>query len=121
MLDELAAAGYTDIWTSEVNATDAFAPLLMAAQRVPRLRLGTSIAGSAIWTQRGPLMAERRWFPAPGPVRTLHPILEQIEEHAASIGLSASVFAAAKEVFDQALADGWGDLDIACVHDQVNQ
>ena len=57
----------------------------------------------------------------PGPVRTLHPILEQIEEHAASMGLSASVFTAAKEVFDKALADGWGDLDIASVHDQVNR
>jgi len=34
VLDELAAAGYSDIWTSEVNATDAFAPLLLAAQRV---------------------------------------------------------------------------------------
>ncbi len=102
--------------------------------------LDESIASSAIWRQRGPLMAERAWTPAPGPVRTLHPILEQIEEHAASTGLctlhpileqieehaastglSASVFAAAKEVFDKALADGWGDLDIACVHDQVNQ
>jgi 3-hydroxyisobutyrate dehydrogenase len=83
--------------------------------------LDDSIASSAIWKQRGPLMAERAWTPAPGPVRTLHPILEQIEGHAASTGLSASVFAAAKEVFDQALADGWGDLDIACVHDQVNQ
>jgi 3-hydroxyisobutyrate dehydrogenase len=83
--------------------------------------LDDSIASSAIWRQRGPLMAERAWTPAPGPVRTLHPILEQIEEHAASTGLSASVFAAAKEVFDKALADGWGDLDIACVHDQVNQ
>jgi 3-hydroxyisobutyrate dehydrogenase len=31
------------------------------------------------------------------------------------------VFAAAKEVFDKALADGWGDLDIASVHDQVNR
>jgi len=81
--------------------------------------LGTSIAGSAIWTQRGPLMAERRWSPAPGPVRTLKPILEQIEDHAARTGLDASVFAAAKEVFDKALADGWGDLDIASVHDQV--
>lgn len=81
--------------------------------------LGTSIAGSAIWTQRGPLMAERRWSPAPGPVRTLHPILEQIEDHAARTGLYPSVFAAAKEVFDKALADGWGDLDIASVHDQV--
>jgi putative dehydrogenase len=82
--------------------------------------LDTSIATSAIWKQRGPLMAERAWSPAPGPVRTLHPILEQIEDQAAKTGLSASVFAAAKEVFDKALADGWGDLDIACVHDQVS-
>jgi len=55
VLDELAAAGYTDIWTSEVNATDAFAPLLMAAQRVPRLRLGTSIAG--VFSRSPALMA----------------------------------------------------------------
>jgi 3-hydroxyisobutyrate dehydrogenase len=82
--------------------------------------LDNSIASSAIWKQRGPLMAERAWSPAPGPVRTLHPILEQIEDHASKTGLSASVFAAAKEVFDKALADGWGDLDIACVHDQVS-
>ena len=82
--------------------------------------LDSSIASSAIWTQRGPIMAERRWSPAPGPVRTLHPILEQIEDHALRVGLSAPVFAAAKEVFDTALADGWGDLDIACVHDQYS-
>jgi 3-hydroxyisobutyrate dehydrogenase-like beta-hydroxyacid dehydrogenase len=82
--------------------------------------LDNSIASSAIWKQRGPMMAERTWSPAPGPVRTLHPILEQIEDHAAKTGLSASVFAAAKDVFDKALADGWGDLDIACVHDQVS-
>ena len=51
---------------------------------------------------------------------TLHPILEQIEDYAAQTGLPAPVFAAAKEVFDKALADGWGDLDIACVHDQMS-
>jgi L-threonate 2-dehydrogenase len=83
--------------------------------------LDNSIASSAIWKQRGPLMAERTWSPAPGPVRTLHPILEQIEDQAARTGLSPSVFTAAKEVFDKALADGWGDLDIACVHDQVDE
>jgi 3-hydroxyisobutyrate dehydrogenase len=81
--------------------------------------LNTSIASSAIWTQRGPLMAERRYTPAPGPVATLAPILEQIADHATRTGLNAPVFAAAKEVFDQALADGRGDLDIACVHDQI--
>ena len=81
--------------------------------------LDGSIAESAIWRQRGPLMRDRAWSPAPGPVRTLHPVLEQIEGAAAAAGLSSPVFTAAKEVFDKALADGWGDLDIACVHDQV--
>ena len=75
--------------------------------------LNDSIATSAIWQQRGPLMAERKWSPAPGPVATLHPILEQITDHAARLGLPAPVFSAAKEVFDKALADGCGDLDIA--------
>jgi L-threonate 2-dehydrogenase len=82
--------------------------------------LDNSIASSAIWKQRGPVMTMRQWSPAPGPVRTLHPILEQIEAHGTQTGLTAPVFAAAKEVFDKALADGWGDLDIACVHDQVS-
>ena len=85
-----------------------------------QMTLDNSIASSAIWKQRGPVMAVRAWSPAPGPVRTLHPILEQIEDHAAAAGLSAPVFAAAKEVFDKAMADGWADLDIACVHDQVS-
>jgi 3-hydroxyisobutyrate dehydrogenase-like beta-hydroxyacid dehydrogenase len=39
---------------------------------------------------------------------------------AAESGVSAPVFAAAKDAFDKALADGWGELDIACVHDQVS-
>jgi len=89
--------------------------------RLVQETLDDSIASSAIWKQRGPRMAERAWSPAPGPIRTLHPILEQIEARAAQTGLSPSVFAAAKEVFDKALADGCGDLDIACVHDQVNR
>ena len=83
--------------------------------------LDRSIASSEIWKQRGPLMAGRTWSPAPGPISTLHPILEQIENHATRTGLNTSVFAAAKEAFDKALADGWGDLDIASIHDQVNR
>jgi L-threonate 2-dehydrogenase len=82
--------------------------------------LDSSIAASAIWRQRGPVMRDRAWLPAPGPVGTLHPILEQIEDCAAQAGLSTPVFTSAKSVFDKALAAGWGDLDIACVHDQVS-
>ena len=82
--------------------------------------LDDSIGSSAIWRQRGPLMRERAWSPAPGPITTLHPILEQIQDCAAETGLAAPVFASAKAVFDQALADGWGHLDIASVYDQIS-
>ncbi|MEU7977172.1 LLM class F420-dependent oxidoreductase [Micromonospora sp. NPDC049081] len=36
-------AGFTDLWSSEVNGTDAFTPLALAAAWQPGLRLGTAI------------------------------------------------------------------------------
>ena len=48
--------------------------------------LDDSIAASAIWRQRGPVMRARAWSPAPGPITTLQPILEQIEDYAAAAG-----------------------------------
>src|SRR6266566_6707685 len=47
----LADLGYTDAWSSEVNAADAFTPLVLASQWAPELRLGTAIA--PVYT-RGP-------------------------------------------------------------------
>nr|GID85384.1 LLM class F420-dependent oxidoreductase [Actinoplanes derwentensis] len=40
----LADAGFTDAWSAEVNGTDGFTPLTLAAAWEPRLRLGTAIA-----------------------------------------------------------------------------
>jgi probable F420-dependent oxidoreductase len=40
---ELADLGYTDVWSSEANGTDAFTPLALAAAWAPTLRLGTAI------------------------------------------------------------------------------
>ncbi|WP_229069379.1 LLM class F420-dependent oxidoreductase [Actinoplanes sp. DH11] len=40
----LADAGFTDVWSAEVNGTDGFTPLTLAAAWEPRLRLGTAIA-----------------------------------------------------------------------------
>ena len=54
------------------------------------------------------------------PINTLRPILGQIEDQAAKVGVATPVFASAKSVFDKAVADGWGELDIASVHDQVS-
>jgi putative dehydrogenase len=61
-----------------------------------------SIGSSAIWHQRGPVLRSRQWTPAPGPIGTLHPILDQIAGAAGAAGLDAPVFSAAKALFDKA-------------------
>jgi probable F420-dependent oxidoreductase len=47
----LTDAGFTDVWSSEVNGSDAFTPLALAAAWTPSLRLGTAI--TPVYT-RGP-------------------------------------------------------------------
>ena len=59
----LADLGYTDVWSSEVDGTDAFTPLALASAFEPRLRLGTAIAptftrGPALLAQSAAAMAE---------------------------------------------------------------
>jgi probable F420-dependent oxidoreductase len=43
VFEELADLGYTDVWSSEANGTDAFTPLALAAAWAPSLRLGSAI------------------------------------------------------------------------------
>jgi probable F420-dependent oxidoreductase len=40
---ELGDLGYTDLWSSEANGTDAFTPLALASVHAPTMRLGTAI------------------------------------------------------------------------------
>lgn len=40
---ELARLGYTDVWSSEANGADGFAPLALASVWAPSLRLGSAI------------------------------------------------------------------------------
>ena len=49
--EALGAAGFTDLWSSEVAGTDAFTPLSLAAAWTPSMRLGTAI--TPVFT-RGP-------------------------------------------------------------------
>ena len=41
--EEIAALGYTDLWSAEAGGGDAFTPLTLAAAWTPTLRLGTAI------------------------------------------------------------------------------
>jgi probable F420-dependent oxidoreductase len=42
-IEELERLGYTDAWSSEAMAYDAFTPLVLTSQWAPSLRLGTAI------------------------------------------------------------------------------
>lgn len=43
VIADLAARGYTDVWSAETDGVDAFTPLTLASQWAPSLRLGTAI------------------------------------------------------------------------------
>ncbi len=53
LVREVAGLGYTDLWTSETSAFDAFSPLAVVATSAPALRLGAAIA--PVFT-RGPAL-----------------------------------------------------------------
>jgi probable F420-dependent oxidoreductase len=46
LYEEIAALGYSDVWSAEAAGTDGFVPLAMAAAWSPGLRLGTGIVPS---------------------------------------------------------------------------
>src|SRR5580658_5020890 len=61
--EELADLGYTDVWSSEADGTDAFTPLALAAAWAPSLRLGSAIVpsftrGPALVAQSAAALAE---------------------------------------------------------------
>ncbi len=53
---ELADLGYTDLWSSEADGTDAFTPLAVASVAAPTLRLGTAIVPA--YTRSPAIMAQ---------------------------------------------------------------
>jgi probable F420-dependent oxidoreductase len=54
--EELADLGYSDVWSSEADGTDAFTPLALAAAWAPSLRLGTAIV--PVYTRGPALLAQ---------------------------------------------------------------
>ena len=42
-IEQLEAAGYTDLWSAEAMGVDGLSPLLLGSQWAPSMRLGTAI------------------------------------------------------------------------------
>jgi probable F420-dependent oxidoreductase len=61
--EEIAALGFTDVWSAEATATDGFTPLTLAAAWAPSLRCGIAIApaftrGPALLAQTAASLAD---------------------------------------------------------------
>ncbi|NBA93662.1 NAD(P)-dependent oxidoreductase [Pseudomonas sp. R5(2019)] len=74
-----------------------------------------SAGGSAMFSARAPLMASRRFQPAPGPFATLDKYLDMAGELSQELGCAAPLFNAAKPYFLRAIAEGIGEEDISAV------
>lgn len=55
-LEEIAELGFTDVWSSEAGAHDAFTPLALAAAWTPSLRLGQAVI--PVYTRGPALLAQ---------------------------------------------------------------
>jgi probable F420-dependent oxidoreductase len=84
VVDEFTAVGYRELWTSEINGSDAFAPLLAAAAGRPWLRLGTAVA--CVFTRTPALLAMQALS------------LAEASEETVFVGIGAS---------SQAMVTGW--------------
>ena len=75
--------------------------------------ISQSVGGSAMFSIRAPLMAERRFLPAPGPVDTLKKYLSLIETLAETTATATPLMDRACEYYRKALDEGRGEEDIA--------
>jgi 3-hydroxyisobutyrate dehydrogenase-like beta-hydroxyacid dehydrogenase len=70
---------------------------------------------STMFSIRAPMMAERKFSPAPGPFTTLAKYLDLGEQMARGLGCASPLFDAATPYFRRALSQGMGEQDISAV------
>ena len=100
----LAAAEAIDMGTRA-----GFDPALVAQV------IAQGAGGSAMFSVRAPLMAQRKFTPAPGPFTTLAKYLDLGEQMARDLGCPAPLFSTAVPYFRQAMAEGMAHEDISAV------
>lgn len=79
--------------------------------------IGASAGASTMFTARAPMMAERRFTPAPGPLGTLEKYVDLVEAMAQSIDTATPLMDVAARCYRQALLAGRQDEDISVVYE----
>ena len=103
-LDEIAELGFTDVWSSEAGAHDAFTPLALTAAWTPSLRLGQAVIG------------HERHSELPGVAHTARLVLDDLVDHLFKLRTAERKC----EVFDVVEVKGklldWADREGRQVH-----
>jgi 3-hydroxyisobutyrate dehydrogenase len=81
--------------------------------------VGSGAGSSRQFVIRAPWMAERKFHPAQGPVETLTHYFEPIRSMAAELNVATPMLDRAIGLYEKAIADGKGELDVACLVDVV--
>jgi 3-hydroxyisobutyrate dehydrogenase len=92
-----------------LGARAGFDPALVAKV------IAQGAGNSTMFAIRAPMMAERKFSPAPGPFTTLAKYLDLGEQMAQSLGCASPLFDAAAPYFRRALSQGMGEQDISAV------
>jgi 3-hydroxyisobutyrate dehydrogenase len=77
--------------------------------------ISKSAGNSMMFTVRAPMMAARKFTPAPGPLVTLEKYLEMAGELSERLGCASPLFDVAQSYFNRARDLGMGDEDISAV------
>jgi 3-hydroxyisobutyrate dehydrogenase-like beta-hydroxyacid dehydrogenase len=77
--------------------------------------LGPSAAGSSTFTNKAPLMLERRFASGPGPFSHMFRCLERAESLAADLQVATPLLESARQVYSLAEAERRHDQDIAAI------
>ena len=92
-----------------MGARAGFDPALVAKV------IAQGAGNSTMFTIRAPMMAERKFSPAPGPFNTLEKYLDLGEAMARDLGCASPLFDTAAPYFRRALSQGMGEQDISAV------
>ncbi|WP_268904542.1 NAD(P)-dependent oxidoreductase [Dictyobacter aurantiacus] len=79
--------------------------------------ISPSIAGSTAFTTRALMMSQGSYLPpAPGPIQTMHEVIELIDAFARNTGCPTPLFSLATRYYEQAMEEGRGEQDIAAIY-----
>ena len=83
--------------------------------------IGPSFAGSPVFGFRAPIMAERRYQPAPGPARIMWKDLQYIRAESEAHGLPAPLLKAALEWYGRVIESGRGEDESSAVYELLRK